>query len=377
MADPTPYAVSYSFSGFQAASPATPLPAASLDSELANIETTLSETVAGLADVRRPDGNLYNGSVGPDQLSPALTNNWKPRGAWSGASVFYYAGDGVFYDGVFYVCRVQHTSAASPLPDVDTTNWLEQFTLATAVGNMLVSVYDPASKGVSVFDVDNHDDGTVNKVFTATEKTKLAAVEASATASPYMPAGAMMPYAGASAPTGWLLCYGQAVSRTTYSDLFTAIADVYGVGDGSTTFNLPDMRGRVGAGKDDMGGVAASRLTTAGSGVDGATLGASGGAETHTLTTAQLATHTHSFTGDATGAGGAHTHTVGGASDSAVSGASGNLLFAGSASAATVNTGAISATHTHTTSGTNATAGSGTAHNNVQPTLVLNYIIKT
>ena len=48
----------------------------------------------------------------------------------------------------------------------------------------------------------------------------------------------------ASAPTGWLYCRGQAVSRTTYANLYTAIGDHYGAGDGSTTFNLPDMRGR-------------------------------------------------------------------------------------------------------------------------------------
>jgi len=69
-----------------------------------------------------------------------------------------------------------------------------------------------------------------------------------------VPAGAVMPFAGATEPAGWLLCYGQAVSRTTYSSLFAAVGTLYGVGDGSTTFNLPDLRGRVVAGQDDMGG---------------------------------------------------------------------------------------------------------------------------
>ena len=64
-----------------------------------------------------------------------------------------------------------------------------------------------------------------------------------------VPAGAVVDYAGSSAPTGWLLCDGSAVSRSTYSALFTAISTNYGVGDGSTTFNLPDYRGRVGVGK--------------------------------------------------------------------------------------------------------------------------------
>jgi microcystin-dependent protein len=93
-----------------------------------------------------------------------------------------------------------------------------------------------------------------------------------------------MPYAGSSAPTGWLLCNGAAVSRTTYADLFTAISTTFGTGDGSTTFNLPDCTGRVIAGKE----AAATRLTSAVSGVDGATLGSASGSQSHTLTIPEL-----------------------------------------------------------------------------------------
>ena len=96
-----------------------------------------------------------------------------------------------------------------------------------------------------------------------------------------VPTGVVNPYAGATAPAGWLLCFGQSISRTTYSTLFTAIGTTYGSASG-TTFNLPDMRGRVVAGQDDMGGTAASRVTTAGGGLDGVTLGAAGGSQTHT-----------------------------------------------------------------------------------------------
>jgi microcystin-dependent protein len=63
-----------------------------------------------------------------------------------------------------------------------------------------------------------------------------------------LPAGVMMEYGGAAAPSGWLLCDGTAVSRTTYADLFTAISTTFGTGDGSTTFNVPDRRGRAGVG---------------------------------------------------------------------------------------------------------------------------------
>jgi microcystin-dependent protein len=64
-----------------------------------------------------------------------------------------------------------------------------------------------------------------------------------------IPSGVITQYGGSAAPTGWLLCDGTAVSRTTYASLFTALGTVYGVGDGSTTFNLPDLRGRVAVGK--------------------------------------------------------------------------------------------------------------------------------
>ncbi len=159
------------------------------------------------------------------------------------------------------------------------------------------------------------------------------------------PAGVVLPFAGSTAPTGWLLCFGQTVSRTTFASLFAALGTTYGAGNGTTTFALPDLRGRVAAGEDDMGGTAASRLTTAGSGVNGLVLGATGGAQTHTLTTAQLPAHAHSYIGGANAAG---SGTVGAAGQSA--------------NGYTMNT---------------LNAGSDQAHNNTQPTIVLNYIIKT
>ncbi|MES1977316.1 MAG: hypothetical protein V4451_04725 [Pseudomonadota bacterium] len=108
----------------------------------------------------------------------------------------------------------------------------------------------------------------------------------------------------------------------------------------------PDRRGRVDVGKDDMGGTAANRITNAGSGVVGTTLGATGGAETHTLTTAQLANHPH----------GQNYGSNFGTSGGSPIGASGSL--AGSSGYDT------------------ATAGSGSAHNNTQPSNVTNKIIK-
>ena len=154
-------------------------------------------------------------------------------------------------------------------------------------------------------------------------------------ASPVL-AGMVFPYAGTSEPSGFLFCYGQSLSTTTYATLFSALAYTYG-GSGST-FNLPDLRGRVIAGQDDMGGSSANRLTNQSGGLNGDTLGATGGAETHQLTEAELPSFTQRDTSGSIG--------VTGGGDTAASTA-------------------------------NATVGSDTAHNNVQPTIILNYIIKT
>ena len=94
-----------------------------------------------------------------------------------------------------------------------------------------------------------------------------------------VPVGGQIAYAGATAPPGWLLCYGQAVSRTTYAALFAVIGTAYGTGDGTTTFNLPDKRGRASIGADNMGGSAANNVTDAVSGINATTVGASGGSQ--------------------------------------------------------------------------------------------------
>ena len=176
-----------------------------------------------------------------------------------------------------------------------------------------------------------------------------------------IPAGSVIPFAGLSAPTGFLLCDGSAVSRTTYATLFAALdnGNIYGAGDGSSTFNLPDLRGRVVAGQDDMGGSSGNNLTGLSGGVNGDTLGATGGSETHTLTTAQLAAHTHSFS---------DTDSI-----TAMKFLNDGLGVNRGGSGQSSSSGSI----TVSISGTTGSKGSGNAHNNVQPTIILNYIIKT
>lgn len=183
-----------------------------------------------------------------------------------------------------------------------------------------------------------------------------------------LPAGSVTTYAGSTPPNGWLLCNGQAVGRTAYAALYAAIGTTYGAGDGSTTFNVPDLRGRVAAGLDNMGGTDAGRLDWAN------TLGTASGAQYHTLSTTELAAHNHGSTAD----GGDHSHTAyisikqlvqtsdtGSGVEGFIPSSAWNLQLTGSTSS--------NGTHNH---GTN-NAGGGAAHNNMQPTMLLNYIIST
>jgi microcystin-dependent protein len=93
------------------------------------------------------------------------------------------------------------------------------------------------------------------------------------------PIGGMIDYGGTAAPPGWILCFGQAISRTAYPQLFAVIGTAFGTGDESTTFNLPDLRGRASIGADNMGGSAANRVTQGVSGILANSVGAAGGSQ--------------------------------------------------------------------------------------------------
>lgn len=148
----------------------------------------------------------------------------------------------------------------------------------------------------------------------------------------FVPVGMTAWYAGSSTPSGWQPCNGAAISRTTFSALFAIIGTTFGVGDGSTTFNLPTSARRVLVGS---GGSGTGTLAN--------TVGSTGGAETHTLVTAEIPSHTHSIN----------------APDQL------NRYSGGS------GTTAYSATSTSTGS------TGGSAHNNMMPSLVLTLIIKS
>ena len=194
-----------------------------------------------------------------------------------------------------------------------------------------------------------------------------------AAVSVLMPTGSIMSFAGASAPTGYLLCDGAAISRSTYSTLFGVLATTYGSGDGSSTYNIPDLRGRVIAGQDDMGGASANRLTGLTGGVDGDVLGGSGGAETHGLSQAEMPAHRHlSVHGPLTSnVPYYYNHPSGSALTGAFGGGTADDAVRESYTKVTGGTAGENGTNTSLSSYSN------TSHNNVQPTFILNYIIKT
>lgn len=186
-----------------------------------------------------------------------------------------------------------------------------------------------------------------------TTKVSSQMLEEGSEAAGLVPVGAVLTYAGATAPTGWLLARGQAVSRTEYAALFAAIGVAHGPGDGSTTFNLPDGRGRVAVGKDNMGGTPANRVTAAVSGLAATTLGATGGDQ-------RLQDHNHAVTDP----GHAHsTPTV-----ESGSSPSGQIGVDGASSA-------FGQTDSAPTGITVQNAGGGGSAN-VQPSIVLNWIIR-
>lgn len=255
---------------------------------------------------------------------------------------------------------------------------------------------------------------------------------AAATIQLLAPTGSINAYAGSVAPSGWLLCDGTAVSRATYADLFALISTTYGAGDGATTFNLPNLKGRVIVGRD-----AAQTEFDA--------LAETGGAKTHTLaeseipshlhgdgtlatnsqlgahnhssgtlgTNSQLGNHQHGVGGYTIGVESNHAHsftlpatpggnvttvapspgigviasntngTSSGATD--VGSSSHTHTFTGTSSDAnlahshavnTGNTGDTNLAHSHDVTGNTGNTGGGAAHNNLQPYLVVNYIIK-
>ena len=186
----------------------------------------------------------------------------------------------------------------------------------------------------------NHDE----RYFTETEVSALIAAA--------VPTGTIHEFAGGTAPSGWLLCDGAAVSRTTYAALFAVCGTAFGSGDNSTTFNIPNLKGRVPVGLDS--GQTEFNVR-----------GKTGGAKTHTLTMAQIPNATGSFVFHGQESGGPVWKASGVFGGSSLDSNRYKTLpnaGAGSASNPTINF---------------SLGGGGGAHNNLQPYIALNFIIKT
>lgn len=186
--------------------------------------------------------------------------------------------------------------------------------------------------------------------------------------NPYnVPLAAGMDYWGLSTPnSSFAFATGQAISRTTYSALFALTGTTFGVGDGSTTFNLPDKRGRASVAAD--GG--AGRIS--GAVFNSVVIGGVGGTESQTLTTAQIpaglsVSVTGTFSGNSTQSGGGFV--LGNNISSAVAGGAAGAI-------ATPITFASNIPVSGTITGSGTASGGGGSHPNVQPSIVCNYIMR-
>jgi microcystin-dependent protein len=159
------------------------------------------------------------------------------------------------------------------------------------------------------------------------------------------PTGSVVAFAGSTAPTGWVLCNGAAVSRTTYADLFSVVGTTYGVGDGSTTFNLPTLTGRIPVGRDTGD-------------ANFNTLGETGGATTHTHTPGTFSAAIGAIAGNIGRIGYQAGSVIAGGPTTSTYGISGTIQ------------GAQSFSHYTPVHGVTSTGSS------LQPYIVMNYIIK-
>lgn len=181
-----------------------------------------------------------------------------------------------------------------------------------------------------------------------------------------IPIGGCIDYFGTTAPNAnYALPAAQAISRTIYSTLFALIGTTFGVGDGTTTFNIPDLRGRVLAGLDNLnGGVPAGRISVAGGNFDGTVFGGTGGSQNHILTNAELPAHNHSVTDT-------HSHNVpGGGNYTQGSSVLGSLLWA-NAGGPTATTGTVAGSIV-----VNNSTGGGGAHSILPPMMMVGKILR-
>jgi microcystin-dependent protein len=431
----------YDYEAFSEGQGDNSFPGTNVNNDLDVLFAHGAEVDSFLAVAHDNSGAIKAGHVTRTMLSSGVQLGIEPPTVWETATR-YEIGDSVTEGNNLYVCEIAHDSGVFAT-DLAAGKWA-----------LVAEFAIPSTPPADSVDTDAIQDGAVTTAKIADDAVTAVKIADGAVTRAKLPTaagvrvfGEVIDFPGISLPTGWLWCFGQAVSRTTYADLFASLTTTlsaertlgsavlnvgsdmrtlgligavvegtgipvgsviasmtastitldqpasstgtatiriapHGLGDASTTFNVPDRRGRVAAGRDDMGGTAASRLTS--TTVDATRLAAAGGAQTHTLSTAELATHTHAiadhnhgvtdpghvhdvnYQSTNLGAGGGTRSywTRDGAGDSMTNRTASNAA-ASKVTGVTVNNAALAP----------ANAGSGSAHNNVQPTGVTNYII--
>jgi microcystin-dependent protein len=307
MAPPTRYTRQFNFTNQQALTPTAPLQADKVDAELNALVVTTDQVITNLSLIQRDDGELANGSVGPDQLAASISIGMDPPEAWAEAQAYTLTSI-VTYANKFYVATSAHTSATANRPDQGGAPWEELIDLASItiadgsvtaaklatdavttakildgavttrklvngaidapllatdavttvkILNANVTEAKIADNAVTQAKMADSSVGTAELIANSVTTAKMAregiagqvltsngsGSDPSYQASTSVPAGTIIHVAMNTAPTGYLKANGATVSRTTYANLFAAIGTTFGNGDGSTTFGLPDLRG--------------------------------------------------------------------------------------------------------------------------------------
>ena len=338
-----------------------------------NVSTGIFSYKIGSQNAGGYNFSTIDWTAGPYYLETIVeTTVMKPREQLVSSAYAFYASSAAYaartkQDTINGLVKCSGSGTYSAIAD-NGTNWNNAYTEAVnnaTHNNTANTIVKKDSNG-------NFSAGTItgNKIFQA--------------GAALMPAGAVIQYSGAAAPAGWLMCDGSGVSRTEYADLFAVIGAIYGSGDGSTTFNLPDFRGSMPVGYNS------------GDSEFGA-LNSKGGSKAHSISVAEMPSHTHSIgtlttdlkTPGITASQEAHAHLVG-EIYSASSEASGFGLTYGTSyqNIAYVTGGSIGSTsvqpaitatqtaHAHAIAGNTGSAGSGTAMNILNPYITINFIIK-
>lgn len=421
----------YSYTGFQEAQGANVFAGTQIDNDLNNIKLSYNATLDLLDTIFRSDGVLANGIIEQRNLGASVSVGVNPARPWATATA-YAVNDTVSTDNSIYVCLVAHTSGTFAT-DLAAAKWglIVEFNAETSIPDGAITTAKLAANAVTTAKITDANVTTAKIADGSVTAPKLAATIGT------VPIGASMTFEGVVAPAQWAFTNGLAISRVTFalalavmaptfvcdvtnaSNVIVAASDIsalgleganvegagippgttvlsmagtsitlsasatlttndasvqffpHGNGDGSTTFNLPDDRDRMTVGRGNMGGTAAARIDQAD--WPSNKLGQSGGAAKHTLTAAQMATHTHS---GSTGSAGAHTHSTtvplgdNNADTSGPPAGSNGVPTVGSYTGVVVQS---AGSHTHTV--TIGNAGSDAAHNNMPPFRVSNRIV--